>query len=146
MHLLSALAGAYCAFGLVVLAPFRRGTDDPLPWPGEVLLAEEAEGMMTSAAILFSRFLFTGGPWLVPRCISVERSCIDFFADALLSFLLPEPFFPLDYVGPLSGEILFSKLTFSCKILLAIDDLSLYTILGVSWLGSAPVSLEAPGP
>ena len=110
------------------------------------MLAEDAEGTMTSAAILFSRFLFTGGPWLVPLCIRAERTCCCFLDEALCSFLLAEPFFPLVLDAPLSGDILFSKLTLSCSILFAIDDLSLYTILGVSWFGSAALSLEAPGP
>ena len=132
MHLLSVLDWACWGFCFVPLAPFKRGTDDPLPWPAAFLLAEEAEGTRTSAAILFSRFLFTGGPWLVPLCIRAERACCYFFAEALCSFLPEEPFLPLALDDALSGDVLFSKLTFSCSILFAIDDLSLYTILGVS--------------
>ena len=94
-------------------APFSRGTDDPLLWLEEFLLATDAEGTRASVAIPFSRFLFTGGPWLVPRCIRAERVCCCFLEEALCSFLPDEPFFALAFDDPLSGDVLFSKLTLS---------------------------------
>lgn len=46
-------------------------------------------------------------------------------------------FLALSLADNFSGEVLFSKLTFSCRILFVIDDLSLYSIFGVSWFWSA---------
>ena len=78
----------------------------------------------------------------MPRWTRAERACC-FLAEALCSFLAEEPFFPLALDDPFSGVALFSKLTLSYRILFAIDDLSLYTIFGVSWFGSGGASLEA---
>lgn len=77
----------------------------------------------------------------MPLCISADR-CGCFFPELVYSFLPEEPgFLALILLDYFSGDVLFSKFTFSCRIRLVIDDLSLYNIFGVSWFWSVAFSL-----